>query len=196
MGDFNGDGRADLVWYDADSGRFTVWLMDGSHLQEAGPEIPGPPGDGWSIPTTGDFNDDTLSDIVWLNPKTNRMAIWLMRGTQVLERGSELPGPPGDGWVIPSSGDFDGDGLSDVIWTDPSRGLMTVWLMRSTCLREPGPEIPGPPGAGWSIGSAADTNGDGMADAVWHNPAAGRFSVWLMTGTHVLEPGAEMPGPR
>jgi hypothetical protein len=197
MGDFNGDGLHDFPWYNPDSGRLTIWLMAGTHVLEKGPEIPGMPGgEGWTIPATGDFNGDGLFDLLWLNPKTNRISVWLMRSTEVLERGPEIPGPPGEGWIIPSTGDFDGDGLADVIWTNPDRGLMTVWLMRGTCLREPGREIPGPPGPGWSIGSAGDTNGDGMADAVWHNPDAGRFAVWLMAGTHVLEPGAEMPGPR
>src|SRR6185312_3043687 len=115
-------------------------------LLEASPEIQGPPGKGWSIPNTGDFNDDGLADMLWLKTTTNRMAIWLIRGTEVIERGAEIPGPPGHGWLIPSTVDFDGDGLNDVIWTHPDRGLMAVWLFRGTCLREPGPEIPGPPG--------------------------------------------------
>jgi FG-GAP-like repeat len=194
-GDFTGDGLGDFIWHDADNGRFTIWLMSGSHVTEKGPEIPGPPGDGWIVPTTGDFNGDGMSDVVFLNPEKNRMAIWLMAGTEVLERGPEIPGPEGSGWLIPSAGDFDGDGLADIIWDNPGRGVMCVWLMRGTCLREPGPETPGPPGPGWSVGSALDTNGDGMADTVWQNPGAGRFAVWLMAGTHVLEPGAEMPGP-
>ena len=194
-GDFNGDGMADLIWHDADNGRFVIDLMRGTHAFERGPQTPGPPGDGWIVPTTGDFNADGTFDIVWLNPVTHRVSVWLMRGTQVLERGPEIPAPPGDGWVIPSTGDFDGDGLADILWDNPTTHRMTIWLMSGTCLREPGPEIPGPPGDGWSVGSAADTDGDGLADAVWQNTRTGSFAVWTMAGTHVLVPGPEIPGP-
>jgi hypothetical protein len=194
-GDFNGDGMADLIWHDADNGRFVIYLMRGTQVIEVGPQTPGPPGDGWIVPTTGDFNLDGMFDIVWQNPRTNQMAVWLMRGTEVLERGPAIPGPPGRGWVIPTTGDFDGDGLADVLWNDPVTNRMAIWLMAGTHLREPGPEIPGPAGEGWSVGSAADTNGDGLADTVWQNTLTDRFSVWLMAGTHVFEAGPEIPGP-
>src|SRR4029450_9600189 len=106
----------------------------------------------------------------WNNPGTNQMAVWLMRGTQLLQPGPEIPGPSGAGWSAATATDFNGDNMADVIWSNPGTNQMAVWLMRGTQLLLPGPEIPGPIGEGWSVAHAADFNGDGMADVIWNNP--------------------------
>jgi hypothetical protein len=67
--------------------------------------------------------------------------------------------------------------------------------MNATQVLTAGPEIPGPIGAGWSVAYAADFNFDGMADAIWQNPTPLRMAVWLMSATHLLLPGPEIPGP-
>jgi hypothetical protein len=194
-GDLDGDGMADVLWYNASKGRMVAWLMRSTDLFEHGPELPAPAGDGWVVPTIGDFNGDGMGDILWFDGATNRIAVWLMCGAEILDRGPEIPGPPGKGWVAVTGADFNGDGLVDVIWNNPDTNRMAVWLMRGTSVLEPGAEIAGPSGAGWSIGSAGDTDGDGMADAMWQNVAAGQMAVWTMNGTHVVVPGQVIPGP-
>ena len=57
----------------------------------------GPLGDGWRL-LTGDFNGDGLRDVVWRHHASNRLSVSLMRGTQRLEQGPVLQGPPGSGW--------------------------------------------------------------------------------------------------
>ena len=201
-GDCNGDGMADVLWYNARESRFSVWLSGGTGVFEPGPEIPGPAGEGWVVPTIGDFNDDGMGDILWFNALTGRISIWLMHGTSVLEPGPEIPGPSrlrpptsGSGWVAVTGADFNGDGMVDVIWNDADANRMAIWLMQGTHVLESGAEIVGPPGAGWSVGSAGDTDGDGMADALWQNIAASKLAIWTMSGTHVVEPGPLIPGP-
>ena len=194
-GDTNGDGLADAVWYNATTNWFAVWLMNGAHVLAPGPEIPGPPGDGWVMANVADTNYDGLADIIWSNPITKTMAVWLMDGVHVLARGPEIPGPSGEGWTAVTTADFNHDGMSDVIWTNAGRGTMAVWLLKGTKLLAPGPEIPGPPGEGWAVAFAGDTNGDGLADAVWQKAGTSRFAVWLMNGAQLLAPGPELMGP-
>ena len=80
----NRDHLADMVWFNPARNVMRVWLMNGTGVLEEGPDIPGPSGGGYSIPTLVDFNGDELADVIWRNPVTNRFAIWLMAGTSVL----------------------------------------------------------------------------------------------------------------
>jgi hypothetical protein len=194
-GDYNFDGMADVLWNDPGKNTIAVWLMHGTQLLSPGPVIPGPFGDGWIPRKPADFNADGMRDVLWSNPGKGSMAAWLMNGTQLLLPGPEIPGPLGDGWSAVRAADFNFDGTADVLWSNPGKNAMAVWLMRGTQVLLPGAEIPGPSGAGWSLVHAADFNFDGMADAIWQNTTTNRMAVWLMSGTHLLLPGPEIPGP-
>jgi hypothetical protein len=194
-GDTNADGLADAVWYDAATNRFAVYLMRGAQLLAAGPVLSGPPGEGWNLNNVIDANNDNRADIVWDDAKTNTVAIWLLDGTRVLAEGPEIPGPPGEGWSAITAADFNHDGFADVIWSNESRGTMAVWLLRGTQLLAAGPEIAGPGGSGWAVAYAGDTNGDGLADAVWQKTGTTQFAVWLMHGAKLAARGPVLVGP-
>ena len=193
--DFNSDGAADMLWYNAGAHAMAVWLMRGARLLVPGPTRPTPAGNGWVVTTAADFNLDGQADVLWNNPVTNTMTVWLMRGTHLFAAGPEIPGPSGPGWTAVTAADFNFDGMNDVIWSNSVNGSMAVWLMNGTHLLAAGPEIPGPTGPGWSVAYAGDFNFDGMADAIWQNTMTPRMAVWLMSGTHLLAPGPEIPGP-
>ena len=192
--DFSGDGMADLLWRNKNTHVAEVWLMNGTELFLQGPEIP-PLGPGWSAGNTGDFNADGMNDVLWRNDTTSSISIMLMNATEPLLIGPVLPSPLGDGWTTVTAQDFNADGMADVLWFNATTRTMAIWLMNGTELLLPGPEIPAPPGDGWSPATAGDLNFDGMADVVWQDPAAHRFAVWLMAGTEVLLPGPDLPGP-
>jgi hypothetical protein len=196
LGDFNGDGMNDVLWYNETKHRIAVSLMAGTCEIERGQEQIGPPGTDWTVPTCADYNRDGMMDILWFNTKTHDVAVWLMKGTELLEPGPLIPGLPENGWKVPTGADFNGDGMNDVIWNDPDRNLMAIWLMAGTNVLEKGQEIPGPPGDGWSVGSANDADGDGLADTYWQNVPRDTWAVWTMLGTRVHVRGCELPGPR
>jgi hypothetical protein len=194
--DFNFDGMADVLWNEPEKNLFTVWLVAGTALLAPGPVFPGPPGDGWEAITAGEFNHDGMADVLWGNPKHNLMSVWLMSSTDVLVPGPVIPGPPGDGWtLVPSVGDINFDGMADVIWVNSKNNATTIWLMSGTELLAPGPVIPGPVGPGWVAATVGDFNFDGMVDLVWNNTRRNTASIWLLSGTALLAPGPEIPGP-
>ena len=61
-GDFNGDGKADILWQYSD-GTSAIWEMNGTSIVGAGALTT--PGPGWSVVGTGDFNGDGKADILW-----------------------------------------------------------------------------------------------------------------------------------
>ncbi|WP_437323442.1 FG-GAP repeat domain-containing protein [Sorangium sp. So ce381] len=195
-GDFNEDHMADVFWYNSPRNLIAIWLMNGGQLLAPGPVIPGPIGDGWvAVTSAADFNSDGMNDVVLNNPRQNLMTVWLMNGSQLLAPGPAIPGPIGDGWIASSTADFNVDGMADVLWNNPRRNLMAVWLMNGTQLLAPGPNIPGPIGDGWVTITAFDFNVDGMADVLWHNAGQNLMAVWLMDGSQLLAPGPNIPGP-
>ncbi len=88
VGDFNGDGKADIVWRDASG---AVWLMGGSTLI-ASADLGVVPLD-WTIERVGDFNGDGKTDILWRNA-SGSIGIWLMNGTSVSAYAVPAPSPP------------------------------------------------------------------------------------------------------
>jgi hypothetical protein len=53
------------------------------------------------------------------------VAIWLMNGAQVTQAAGVGSAP---GWSIVETGDFNGDGKSDLLWRDTS-GNIAMWFM-------------------------------------------------------------------
>ncbi|HET7697851.1 MAG TPA: VCBS repeat-containing protein [Vicinamibacterales bacterium] len=73
------------------------------------------------------------------------------------------------GWVI-KSGDFNGDGVSDLFFYDPATGRAFKGLNTGGSFTF----VPFTWGSGWSI-YVADLNGDGRSDVFVYNTASGRW---------------------
>ncbi len=183
VGDFNGDGKADILWRDTSTGNNAIWLMDGFTLTSA-PLIQGVPvtPPGWTIAGVGDFNGDGKADILWRNTSTGDNAIWQMDGP-TLVAGPLIQGVPASGWVIAGVGDFNGDGKADILWRDEGTGNNAIWLMDGFTLTS-APLIQGVPVTppGWTIAGVGDFNGDGKADILWRNTSTGDNAIWQMDG--------------
>lgn len=108
VGDFDGNGKSDLFWYNSNTQQYQIWLMDGVQLVkktsgkiESGGEV-----------AIADFNNDNRTDLFWRNPTTGNNAVWtfdpktLAIQSQVIESKS----PTWSAEII----DFNGDGRSDI----------------------------------------------------------------------------------
>src|SRR5262249_23184509 len=112
--DFNGDGFADILWRNGATGDVVIWLLDGRKVIGVGPR--GLVSTDWTIMGTGDFNRDGKGDILWYNIGTGQVVLWFINGTTVIGGGS--PGtisPFSSSWTI-MTGDFNGDGFTDILW--------------------------------------------------------------------------------
>ena len=139
VGDFNGNGRADIVWHNASTHETQLWYMDNHQLVDRGtvlgldgnPVFIGPP---FSIVGVGDFNGNGRADIVWHNASTHETQLWYMDNHQLVDRGTVLGldgnpvfiGPP---FSIVGVGDFNGNGRADIVWHNASTHETQLWYM-------------------------------------------------------------------
>ena len=65
-GDFNDDGRSDILFQNTSNGEVSIWEINGNTLTGGGPVSPDP-GLSWHAIGTGDFNGDGHSDILFQN---------------------------------------------------------------------------------------------------------------------------------
>ena len=81
-GDFNGDGKADILWRNTTDGK-TLGLDDGrrpdGQCRDASPRPTR-----WAVAGVGDFNGDGRADILWRNMTTGKTDVWSMDGATMV----------------------------------------------------------------------------------------------------------------
>ena len=189
-GDFNGDGRSDFLFQNANDGTCYVWQMDG--VQILGGGLIGPAvGKAWQIKTTGDFNGDGKSDFLFQNVNDGSCFVWNIDGFNIV--GASLVGPAvGPDWKIKATGDFNGDGKSDFLFQNANDGSCFVWNMDGFNIVAAG--LVGPAvGKDWQIKATGDFNGDGKSDFLFQNAKDGSTCIWELDGLKILDSGAVGP---
>jgi hypothetical protein len=81
-----------------------------------------------------------------------------------------------------TSYDFDGNGISDLLWRDAQTGDLAIWLMDGAARVNKTFVFPRIDPA-WQIAGVGDLDGDGKADLVWRNTQSGDVAEWLLDGT-------------
>ena len=167
-GDFNGDGKADLVWRNRVNGRNLMW-RSGIASQQL--ELTPVPDINWSIAGVGDFNGDGRSDLVWRNGASGQNLIWLSAIGSTRQVVTTLP----VSWTLAGVGDFDGDGKSDLLWRNDSTGQNAIWRSGNSATPT---AVTAVPQAAWRVVGIGDFNGDHRSDIVWRNSATGQNTLW------------------
>jgi DNA-binding beta-propeller fold protein YncE len=153
-GDFDGDGRPDIVWQHVDSGHVMVWFMAGKtrRAESLIYQSPFHPAD-WRVEGVGDFNLDRLPDLLWRNGASGEMLVWFWTGSALGPAAATAPPALGDlGWKLVALGDYNDDRHTDLVWSHSGSGQIAVWLMAGTALA--GGTFTTPPSAGdldWRI---------------------------------------------
>ena len=83
-GDYDGDGKADILWRHTPSGQVWMWLMNGTTRQS---ETLVDTVDVVNlIVASGDFDAGGKADILWRHATTGDVSLWLMNGTTPLSK--------------------------------------------------------------------------------------------------------------
>lgn len=154
VSDFNGDGRSDIALFNTTTGEVREWLMDG--VNAPAEVVVGTQANlSLHIVGTGDYDGTGTSDLLWHDPSTLTMQMWL-NGTM-----SGPPQPPNPLPVI-GSGDYDGDGDSDVLLLNgATRQLVLVQMTAGSATAV---QVVGTLGPNRSVRASADYNNDGRSD--------------------------------
>jgi uncharacterized repeat protein (TIGR03803 family) len=135
------------------------------------------------------------SDGILFQNASGQAAIWGIDGTKRIAGATVNPNP-GPGWKEIGTGDFNADGLPDLLWQNASTGQAAIWEMDGTT-RIGGGAVSLNPGPTWAAVGTGDFNGDGLSDILWQNTSTGQASIWEMSGNTRTGGGAVSanPGP-
>ncbi len=120
-----------------------------------------------------DVNGDGKSDLLWRSLDNSKFAYWIMNGTQ-LESSLAIAVPTN--YKMLATGDFNGDGYMDIVWTDGT----SMWMWVGSGSTFTNTYMRAYPTTGWTVVGAADFDGDGDTDLLWAKN--GQLAEWLMSG--------------
>ena len=139
-------------------------------------------GSGWHVAAVADFDGNGIRDLVWVNDTTKVVYVDYYGGPA----GTDLIGfnvlysYSTAGWHIVGAGDFNGDGVPDLVWQNDTTGQVNVNYFGGAA----GASLMGfavlyPAGSadGWRAAAIADFNGDRVPDIVWQNNTTGQVNV-------------------
>lgn len=168
-GDFDRDGKSDLVWHHSGSGRGALW--GGAQYGKLRNLVTVRDTE-WQIDGIGDFNSDGRADLFWRHGRSGRNTIWLSG-----DYGSQLgvATVANLDWDVAGVGDFDGDGQSDVLWRNTRTGANTIWRGADSRAQL---HVTNVTDRNWTVASVGDFDGDGHADILWRNKRTGANTIW------------------
>ncbi len=165
VGDYDGDGRADLAGYRSSTSEWEV-LPSGTGYEKA---VVTPWGGASDLRVPGDYDGDGKTDLAFYRPSTG---LW-----SILESSSGSTTNV-DVWLgpdagVPVPGDYDGDGMTDVAVYSPAAGQ---WRILTSSTRYAA-EIVTLWGMGTDRPAPGDYDGDGRTDLAVYRPTTGEWHI-------------------
>lgn len=191
VGDFDGTGYASVLFYDAAQLQFGYWqqpALQGNATRFDYITLNRTIDGNQAFAGISDFNGDGYSDVALWNNVTQVAELLMLQEGFVVETLTITPNP-GDSWTLAGVGDFDQNGLGDILLRDTTGNLGLVYLdyvgdptvqavavaslsftPTSHYTATWGPAS-GRFDTAWQVLGVADFSGRGYATILWFNPS-------------------------
>ena len=179
-GDFNGDGKTDLLWKRTSNGDYAVWLMNGPSVTPGNYGFVDRPAAGFEIEALADFNGDGKTDILWRNSAGDNYVQVYTGITGVNVNNTAVAVPSMAGYVLDLVGEFNGDGKADILWRSATNEHI-IWEMNGAAVSKNTQILAG--GTNWQVVFGRDLDNDNITDLIWRDSTDGNTGIWIMNGS-------------
>lgn len=165
-GDFDGDGKADLIWRDANGRVFIDGTPYGTNHSFT-----------WQVWGTGDVNGDGKDDFFQINNLTGQVSAWINKDTWFsIVNVNQIDRVA---WNPAGLGDFDGNGYTDMLLRNTTTGRLVIHYNKDGVYA--GGFFGDAVSYDWKVVGTGDFNGDGQDSILWRTDAGLTF-VWDKVG--------------
>jgi len=132
--DFDGNGTADIAFFNISTGQVGVWTMNGTEV--TGQAVVGTVEGNWDLVDHNDVNGDGKADLIFRESVMSgtRFAVWLLDGinaplSQAVIQVEGVEAIAGENWEYVGSGDATGDAKADLAFYNTSTGEVGGWTL-------------------------------------------------------------------
>ncbi len=179
VGDFDGDGEAEIILFDPSSGftglaYFTAGVFS-SFEAVATVDV----ANNWTLQDTGHFNGDNKTDLLITNSVTGAGAVLEMDGSVATGPTPIFTLDPALGWTVQDTGDMTDSGSSDIVivHTSGALGVLQMDELVFQSIYIPGVMLPG-----WELINVGNYDGDFKQDFLILNTANGDLMAAIQDG--------------
>jgi FG-GAP-like repeat len=188
--DYNGDNLSDVVWFNFGTDQHLIWhLANNQFVNQEFVAADLTPQFSVSFfqnftPRSGDFNGDNTTDLFFFNLVTGQTFNYLFENDQVFDVVALPTVNPAAGWRPVADGDFNGNGISDVLWHNFNTDANIIWSFGSNGEFASQTILPSTTSNWFGEGSPlpGDYNNDGTTDLLWRDDTAGTNIIWNLSG--------------
>ena len=180
-GDFDGNGRDEILVHNPTNGFVGIIFLDqnGNASSFEATTMLVDVANNWTLQKTGDFNGDNKTDLLLYNTVSGVIVFFEMDGSTVTTATGLLALDPSTGWFIEETGNFSGNGSSDILILHSS-GTVAIITIENGALFSI--HSPGGVPANTEIVNAGRYDSDSMDDLLLHNTVTGDVQTAIHDG--------------